>query len=92
MVFYKPATNVATNLYKFVICNSGHDHDSGITKEHFLKFVACLYGPNVVRNLLQTRFAPFTFSPICSVQTCYKSEKVLHLKSVLEPGEVKHGT
>ena len=27
LVFYKPATNVATNLYKFAICNSGHDHD-----------------------------------------------------------------
>ena len=34
-----------------------------ITKEHFMKCVACLCGPNVATNLLQTGFAPFTFSP-----------------------------
>ena len=28
-----------------------------ITKEHFLKFVAYLYGANVATNLLQTGFA-----------------------------------
>ena len=31
--------------------------------EHFLKFVASLYGANVATNLLQTRICYFTFSP-----------------------------
>ena len=33
-----------------------------ITNSHFLKFVACLYGPNVAKyNLVQTVFFYFTF-------------------------------
>ena len=44
---YKPATNTWP----------------GLQMEHFLKFVASLYGANVATNLLQTRICYFTFSP-----------------------------
>ena len=51
---------------KHSICNSGHDHcykDGHCYKGALFEICSVFVRPNVATNLLQTGFAPFTFSP-----------------------------
>ena len=57
----KAYSKIAANLRQLFVCNRAYVL---ITKAHFLKFVACLYGANFATNILLTTIFDFTFRPI----------------------------